>query len=143
MATITEDYVSFETAKLLKEKGFKGYSIITIYDEDAANAYVKELQEKHLPYSSDDPKLKEFYYTQPTLQMAMKWLREACDIHIELNWEKGNQLYSFQIWKPGKFQPEISSLDLWRIYKDDNYIGEWNYEQACEAAIKYCLENLI
>jgi hypothetical protein len=31
MATITEDYVSFETAKLLKEKGFKGYNNYGIY----------------------------------------------------------------------------------------------------------------
>jgi hypothetical protein len=69
---ITEDYVSFEIAKLLKEKGFEGYSIITIYDEDAANAYVKELLEKHLPYSSDNPKLKEFFYTQPTLQLPAR-----------------------------------------------------------------------
>jgi hypothetical protein len=84
-----------------------------------------------------------FVYAAPTLQMAMKWLRESHDIHIELNWDKGNQLYSFQIWKPGKYQPEISSLDLWRIYNDYNYPGEWNYEQACEVSIKYCLENLI
>ena len=140
---IKEAYVSPETAKLLKEKGFEGHSIITIYDENAANAYIKELQEKHLPYSSDDPKLKEFYYTQPTLQMAMKWLREMHDIHIELNWNKGNQLYNFSIWKSGKYQPEISSLDLWRIYKDDNYLGEWNYEKAAEEAIQYSLKNLI
>jgi hypothetical protein len=41
MATITEDYVSFEMAKLLKEKGFEGHSILTIYDKNAANAYIK------------------------------------------------------------------------------------------------------
>ena len=86
---ITEDYVSFETAKLLKEKWFEGYSIINIYDEDAVNAYIKELKEKHLPYSSDDPKLKEFYYTIPTLQMAMKWLREVHNIDI-FPWKIGN-----------------------------------------------------
>ena len=143
MTTIEEDYVSFETAKLLKEKGFEGYSIITIYDGNAASAYFKELQEKHLPYSSDDPKLKEFYYTRPTLQMAIKWLRKVHNIHIELNWDKGNQLYNFNIWKPGKYQPEISSLDLWRIYKDYNYPGEWNYEEAAEEAIQYSLKNLI
>jgi len=133
---IQEDYVSFETAKLLKEKGFDelcylGYNKNGVYFPTCNRCNSQIIQ----------PDL--CLICCPTLQMAMKWLREVHNIHIELNWEKGNQLYSFQIWKPGKYQPEISSLDLWRIYKDYNYPGEWIYEEACEAAIKYCLENLI
>lgn len=132
---ITEDYVSFETAKLLKEKGFEGHSILTIYDENAANAYIKELQEKHLPFSSDDPKLKEFYYTKPTLQMAMKWLRE----------EKGIAVV-----------PILSSiLDnekfLWDIKivvakTNETFSQGWVYENpesGYDRAVKYCLKNLI
>ncbi len=138
MAEIKEDYVSFEIAKLLKEKGF----------DEGCSFVVNTISKGVMPVSwpttnSDIEDEKASLITLPTLQMAMKWLREVHDIHIELNWDKGNQLYSFNIWKPGKYQPEISSLDLWRIYKDDNYPGEWNYEQTCEAAIKYCLENLI
>ena len=130
---IEEDYVSFETAKLLKEKGF---------NEPCYTCYmVNEIS--HYDYCLTNFEAIEDVVTAPTLQMAMKWLREVHNIHIELNWDKGNQLYSFQIWKSGKFQPEISSLDLWRIYKDGNYPGEWKYEEACEAAIKYCFENLI
>ena len=133
MATIKEDYVSFETAKLLKEKGF---------DEQTRFAYTESGK-------ADFSSLTRYWnqgslYACPSQSMAMKWLREVHNIQIELNWDKGNQLYSFQIWKLGKYQPEISSLELWRIYKDDNYPGEWKYEEACEAAIKYCLEeNLI
>ena len=135
---IQEDYVNFETAKLLKEKGFgikeetRGYYPIK---GDATGRIMFGAEYHH--------NTSQVQIAAPTLQMAMKWLREEHNIHIELNWDKGNQLYSFNIWKPGKYQPEISSLDLWRIYKDDNHIGEWNYEEACEAAIKYCLENLI
>ena len=141
---ITEDYVSFETAKLLKEKEFKGNSIFTIYDENAANAYIKELQEKHLPYSSDNPKLKEFYYTQPTLQMAMKWLREDKKILISIfcHIDKG---YWFCIQhfieSPYKFATSES------IHRKEEILGKIQYydtyEGACEAAIKYCLEHLI
>lgn len=131
MATITEDYVSFEIAKLLKEKGFEECPLFR-YDDCG-----------HLWVQGGYNKTIKWHFPAPTHQMAMRWLREVHNIHIELNWDKGNQLYSFNIWKPGKYQPEISSLDLWRIYKDDNHLGEWNYEEAVEAALKYCLENLI
>lgn len=133
---ITEDYVSFEIAKLLKKKGFEGYSIITTYDADAANAYIKELQEKHLPYSSDDPKLKEFYYTMPTLQMAMKWLREIHNLHITILWDCGAYIGKNSFYY---------HIDRINNYEDKGYnkIGFDSNEEACEAAIKYCLENLI
>lgn len=130
---ITEDYVSFETAKLLKEKGFKGYSIITIYDENAANAYIKELKEKHLPYCSDDPKLKEFYYTRPTLQMAMKWLLKKHNIFIcPLFLEESNGF--------GYTIEDIIKKKYIATSKNSSYKEP---EEACETAIKYSLENLI
>lgn len=132
MARITEDYVSFEVAKLLEEKGFNEYCPKSYFKMD------KTLKESGF---SEWEKVNEI--KAPTQSLAMKWLRKVHNIHIELNWDKGNQLYSFQIWKLGKYQPEISSLDLWRNYKDDNYLGEWNYEEAAEEAIKYCLKYLI
>ena len=134
MAEIKENYVSFEIAKLLKEKGFDKYPLFPCYKEDNGKFI-------DIPTTLDT--INYCFISAPTLQMATKWLREVHNIHIELNWDKGNQLYNFNIWKPGKYQPEISSLDLWRIYKDYNYPGEWNYEEACEEAIKYCLEHLI
>ena len=130
---LNEDYVSFETAKLLKEKGFKGFSIINIYDEDAVNAYIKELEEKHLPYSSDDPKLKEFYYTIPTLQMAMKWLREKYEIDIIISRHiRGKRTTFFDRIEKRTYIEHQSKRNLYP-----------SYEEACEAAIKYCLRNLI
>lgn len=114
---ITEDYVSFEVAKLLKEKGFEGFTMFSYSTKGTTMCGHWENEIDWMP--------------KCTLQMAMEWLRKIHNIHIELNWDKGNQLYSFQIWKQGKYQPEISSLDLWRIHKDDNYLGEWIYEKAC------------
>ena len=130
---ITEDYVSFEIAKLLKEKGFNEPCLKQYYNNGELSNVSIEAK-----YNTIDNQV-----SAPTLQMVMKWLRKVHNIHIELNWDKGNQLYSFNIWKPGKYQPEISSLDLWRVYKDDNYIGEWNYEEAAEEAIKHSLKHLI
>jgi hypothetical protein len=71
---IKEDYVSFETAKLLKEKGF---------DEDIARVVNEEDEIDYL--GSSQPSLAYLYHTWykcPTLQMAMKWLRKEKGIAI-------------------------------------------------------------
>jgi len=133
---ITEDYVSFETAKLLKEKGFKGHSIITTYDKNAADAYIKELKEKHLTYSSDDPKLKEFYYTMPTHQMAMKWLRKKhnlCIVSLPLVTDDDGE--GGCLWKYTILMKLKVLFDSGNLYESP--------EIALDDAIKYCLENLI
>jgi hypothetical protein len=61
MVTIEEDYVSFETAKLLKEKGF---------DKDWAGGSIEEYLNGIEGYSL------------PTLAASMKWLREVYNFHI-------------------------------------------------------------
>lgn len=72
-------------------------------------------------------------YTQPsiTLQMAMKWLREVHNFHIlvEPNHDKKG-LYNVHV-KVGWWSNNWAG------------VGYNTYEVACEAAIKYCLENLI
>lgn len=63
---ITEDYCSYEVAKLLKEKGF---------DEETEDYYCKK--DKSLEWASAwTMALPDEYYPCPTMQMAMKWLRE-------------------------------------------------------------------
>ena len=69
MATISVDYCDFEIAKLLKEKGF---------DEVCYRIY--DTKEKEL-FGTDGIEFQnheadEETITAPTLQMAMKWLRE-------------------------------------------------------------------
>ena len=127
MATITEDYVSFEIAKLLKEKGF---------DEPCYTCYLNK-EVSHYDYLSTNFELIDDVISAPTLQMAMKWLREVHNIHIVLHpytdMEGHNWSFIFDKFTYGCWQ-ELA------IYITDS----WNtYEDACEAAIKYCLENLI
>lgn len=152
MATISEDYVSFETAKLLKEKGF---------DEETEYIYSNNgelLRLNHFGIKDLTNTDCNGYHTwqfpiegvasiisAPTLQMAMKWLREVYNIFIDASIFKdssedadGNVVdewvfYSYDIY---------ASLDGHLIYSFDD--GQYDtYEEACEAAIKYCLENLI
>ena len=118
---ITEDYVSFETAKLLKERGFDEYC--GYYDQTG------EYWGYHTFNHNGDE-----YVSAPTLQMAMKWLRE---------------IYSLEIYPYHDF-PKVGDKWWFEIIKYPNSVSEHEsetayntYEQACETAIKYCLENLI
>ena len=73
---IQEDYISFETAKLLKEKGF---------DECCIAVYSLQGQFNN-PVSVFSLRNNEFIYA-PTLQMATKWVQETFNIVIIPNYE--------------------------------------------------------
>lgn len=122
MATIKEDYCSREIYRLLIEKGFDE-EIHTSFDEEG--------------------------YTQPsiTLQMAMKWLREVHNLHIMVNCI-GKLNYDPIVQRFDGEDFEIDGVVVGTTkYINGKYInvrrGFTTYENACEAAIKYCLENLI
>ncbi len=124
---ITEDYVSFETAKLLKEKGFDENTPVNYFvgDDKPRGCVVGEMiYHKRL---EEDTHL----IACPTLQMAMKWLREK-EIFIEVT----HTLFS----SPHKYQYSIFRTEPEFYTAGDKYES---YEEACDAAIKYCLENLI
>ena len=113
MGYITEDYCSEELSGMLMERGYIG----------ATNTYL----------GKDDINVKQI-----TLQSAMKWLRKTHDIYIDiitrfsLNADK-DVCYSFEV---KQLIDEYTSKYLGRD-------GEWyEYEEACEAAIKFCLEKL-
>ena len=73
---ITEDYVSYEIAKLLKEKGFDECTICS-FDKDGNPKDILR------PFIESDGDVRK-----PTLQMAMSWLRELkrCIIVIIPKW---------------------------------------------------------
>ena len=82
MATITEDYCDFETAKLLKEKGFNE-RLFTFYTTDETK---KEGYFELMAFTDDkiNNNHSDYCYLAPTLQMTMKWLREVHKISIEI-----------------------------------------------------------
>ena len=132
---ITEDYVSFETAKLLKEKGF---------DEDIDLWYDKngEMFFQHKYDISNDWRVKaqQKVYLCPALQMAMKWLRREHNLAISTSvtvdgWH--SYVSRIKLDSEGFVVNIIVGIDCGNIPNSDTY------EQACEEAIKYCLEKLI
>ena len=117
---ITEDYVSFEVAKLLKEKGFEQHRCQHSYNSRGVFKW------------SDD--LDPYECSAPTHQMAMKWLREVHKISIEIT-STGYLIDGDATWgcdiKAGH-----------RLYYQ-HITNEKSYESCVEAALKYSLENLI
>ena len=128
---ITEDYVSFETAKLLKEKGF---------DEATIGYYpivgkAKESFHKGASYRWNY--FSDRSIAAPTLQMAAKWLRKEHNLHVqvEAGLTAGVFWYDFDIIPVGNddiVMPEEVEIS---VYSEP--------EEALEVGIKYALENLI
>ena len=123
MATITEDFCSYEVAKLLKEKGFNE-PIRCWYDN------TKDFHESGVKMRNSDcinPTIM-----CPTHQMAMKWLREVHKVNIEIHYNRFGENYKYLIIYKPVVLDDIHSLGVY-----------FHYEEAVEAALKYSLENLI
>ena len=123
-----EAYVSFEVAKLLKEKGFDWRCVGYYVDDEPDNIKYSYLRETNSDWESR-------CCSAPTQQMTMKWLRETHDLIIYIKLVNDGDIYydawGFTIYN--KFTKEyLKSSKLW-----------FKYEEACEAALKYSLENLI
>lgn len=127
---IKENYVSFEIAKLLKEKGFDVHCNSYYY-----GAYRNSVENVG-NYNSTDQDVDEPHYSQPTTALAIKWIRENFGIHIWI--QALNIVHSkwyFAITKKG---------DGHNLYdgclKHDYYNSP---EETENAAILYTLNNLI
>ena len=142
MKQITEDYCSFEVAKLLKEKGFNGECRMTYREHDMQMIYYTPNPNDLLDFTTNRKKLEKHskkqhcdYALCPTHQMALKWLREVHNIYIDiLTYTTGKNIqFRWVGYDKGRlFSQEEGKI----IYFDTN-------EQAVESALKYTLENLI
>lgn len=144
---ITEDYVSFEIAKLLKEKGFSENTICKYADVGGVTEkWYDDYREKVLRFDWEEGYLiepqiepKDQYeiigdtVLAPTLQMAMKWLLKKHNIFICVLFFEESNGFGYTIENVIKKKYITTSKNL--SYKES--------EEAVEVAIKYCLENLI
>ena len=157
MATISEDYVSFETAKLLKEKGFSENTIYKYADVGGiTEKWYDDYRERVLRFDWGEGYLieppiepKDQYeiigdtISAPTLQMAMKWLRIEHNIHIEPHIVKTRNSYGYMPnYIDLKELKQHFPFDEFDFSNADKYACI-TYDKACEVAIKYCLEHLI
>ena len=136
MKQITEDYVSFECANLLKEKGFD-CSCISYYEHFSSNVTLYSGMVQEWSDSFENHNSREDRFSRPTLQLAMKWLRDDKSIFTESRLCIGDMtdkgLYQFEVF-------EKTDIDE---YTHRGFVYGQSYEEACEAAILYALKNLI
>lgn len=127
---ITEDRVSFEIAKLLRDKGFEQDTVSYPYYTDNGNLFTGDVNTPRQRYYNAA--------SAPTLQMTMKWLREVHNLCLEPYRTACGYLCNIARVPSGSeiYQQEYDG--------DDEVSGQFiTYEKSCEAAIKYALENLI
>lgn len=117
---ITEDRVTFEIAKLLKDKGF---------DVPCIGRYSVRSKEFHLDCTRLCNNGGLFEFSAPTLQMAMKWLRKVHNIDFTIT--------------PDRIENYTAMIFVNKELPFTTIGSFKTYEAACEAAIKYALENLI
>jgi hypothetical protein len=127
---IKEAYVSFEIAKLLKEKGFDEPCYMSYWLRTKDYIELAHLEQHYNNYS-------DCMYA-PTHQMAMAWLREVHKVLIVID------AYHTDHW-----EGYIDSFEI-RIYSHSSTIivpneivHHTDYTEAVEAALKYSLKNLI
>lgn len=136
---ITEEYCDFETSKLLKEKGFD-----VECDYLYANGEILRAQGFKCNWNKGESIFTDYKNecSAPTLQMAMKWLRDVHNLHIEARITNHSMSSLIEVVKyywvvfnttNAKWVNESS---VYTLYFD-------KYEDACASAIKNCLENLI
>lgn len=125
---IIEDFVSFEIAKLLKEKGFNEpcYGWYDGKGDICAKFLNPEIP---LNYPSRESYLCP-YYLCPSQSVVMKWLRVTKKIVI-----------SICDCSPTKESTTLKDF-YWIVRLPDRTVdctGHYSYEEAVEDAIRYCL----
>lgn len=129
---IKDDFVSFETAKQLKEKGF---------DVECDYAY----NNKGDFFKIDKAEQESIFCYMPTIQLAAKWLREKYRIYIENHITK-NHIGGIDHWCKINTINDLtpfSNKSPFISYIIDSVDSCNTYEQAIEAAIAYSLKNIL
>ena len=129
---LTEDFCSFEVAKLLKEKGFDELCIFKYNSEGVrmkAGVAFDEWQNSEL----DDNE-----YSCPSQSMAMRWLREVHKLAFII-YPQWAERY---MRNPCRWYWEIRGLEDIGLDVYSNPLCN-TYEEAVEAACIYSLKNLI
>jgi hypothetical protein len=149
-ANIELEYVSFETAKLLKEKGFTwNETVFRNINNEPKLLIIKGCQaglDNSFPCYNDDGKEirpKKYtelnkHYPRPTIQTVLKWLRLVHYLHVTTS--IGHD--ECKIW----YNSYIEQIRLGYDYEPLNAEVDINGdtpEESTEEAIKYILIHLI
>ena len=125
---ITEDYISYETAKLLNEKGF------TVPYDSMRGVYINGEFLRRDPGRPYLHNMGDEIIDVCSLQMARKWLREKHHLHIEIRMTLIKYYWVMCDTETGRWCDEST---IYTVKAFDTP------EEAEEDAIRHALENLI
>ena len=140
------DFVSFDLAKKLKEKGFVCDLPFAMYNELGQFALLTTsapIRKAESGYTYRDyydyEDFDEHDYIAPTISQVLKWLREEKKIHISpvlwgMGWYVDIQSFTKET------DEDYVSYDVDNKFQSIDYE---TYEKAVIAGVNYCLENLI
>lgn len=145
-------YVSLEVARLLKEKGYNewcrsywgGFTDKPLYMCEANRG-------KAFDYCNNSMLTRHYndydqeYIAAPTLQEAMKWLRDNYKLHIEVGVLKKYPLEKYPT--EVTYSYNIQHIDKWdstlEEFKRDGNFGYETPEEAADKAILFCLKFIL
>lgn len=140
---MTEELVTLETAKLLKEKGFK--EDVSVFYELVCEegSYEYELFES---YDAQNYNASVYSFSAPTQYIAQKWLRENKNLHV-LSTPKVVESYN-KIGEVVKTEVEFYYWDIYVVGSNKHkhiiqncFTNQFNtYEEALEAGIREALK---
>ena len=129
-----EQLISFETAKLGKEKGFD-WEVQTFYDNESKR--LKKVR-GYEDWNTEDDGLGFKPYSAPTQALLQKWLREEHKINVESNYLPNIQKYRC-LYVP--MSKSISNKEKYSLrskyYGTDDFE---TYEEALEKGLQEALK---
>lgn len=134
-----KDYISYELAVKLKEKGFKEECLCHYIGEDLYYNIESPIANKQLWFSHNkyDNIWHRENYDAPTISQVLKWLMKEKAIHIEVTlWDKG---WYCKVWAY-EYYEEDNEYSVKQEYQSKDFSS---YEDAALAGIEYVLNNLI
>lgn len=139
------EFVSFDLAKKLKEKGLSCKYPLAMYNERGSfcplftsadrNPNIKSVFGNREYYDYDD--FDENDFIAPTISQVLKWLREKHATHIEIS--LGGNGWYFEIIQ---YEYNEEEKEYYCKLITISVIND-SYEQAAIAGIEYVLDNLI
>lgn len=112
-----EDFIPFELAVKLKEKGFD-WETREVYERNILACRYEE-------------------YPKPTISQVLKWLREEKAFHIDVG------VYEWGWYSDVWFYEYVEDVKEYYIKHAWQTLDYTSYEQAATAGIEYVLDNLI
>ena len=130
-----KDFVSFETAKKLKEKGFKE-QCLAYYTKDSNfyynTSYGSDVENDFKSFNSRPNHICGKRIDAPTISQVLKWLREEKRLHIAIDvWGR--------TWGYDIIELTSDNSLRWTAYREDIK----SYEDAALDGIEYAIDNLI